>query len=75
MTRKLVAFSDGESSGQLWDRHFGSKLADFAHDDHVNVVAVDPNLEQTAVSVSDDMTVRIWRSREVMSNYKKSLKK
>lgn len=72
MTRKLVGFPDCESTGQLWDRHYGSKLAEFAHEDRVNFVAIDPNLEQTAVSVSDDMTVKIWRSREVMENYKKT---
>ena len=33
------------------------------HKDTVNAVAVNPVDETMAISVSDDMTVRLWRSK------------
>ena len=49
--------------GYLWDRHYRILLNKFKHEDVVNCVAFHPQDPETAVSVSDDNCVKIWRSR------------
>ena len=51
--------------GAVYDRHHGVKVADLGHggagSNHVTLSHVDAGL---AATVSDDMTLRIWRSAD-----------
>lgn len=50
----------------MWDRHYRAKLATLmGHAGVVNCVAFNPVNQQMLVSVSDDHTVRVWRSRQL----------
>jgi len=50
-------------TGYMWDRHYHVCLATFQHDDVVNCVAFNPHDPETLVSVSDDNTIKVWRSQ------------
>ena len=57
-------FSGAEDQhGYLWDRHYGTLLTRFKHNDVVNSVAFHPKDSETLITVSDDNTVKVWRSR------------
>lgn len=61
------AFSGAEDHyGYLWDRHYGVCLQRFSHGDVVNSVAFNPQDSEVLVTVSDDNTAKIWRSRHRM---------
>ena len=50
----------------MWDRYYGAKLATLkGHTSVVNCVAFNPVNQQMLVSVSDDHTIRVWRSRQL----------
>jgi len=53
-----------DNSGYLWDRHYGTCLQRYAHNSVVNCVAFNPQDCQTLVTVSDDQTLKIWRSQK-----------
>jgi len=65
VTKHLIASgSEPDNKATLWDRHHGIKVAELGnHKDTVNAIAVNPVDETIAISVSDDMTVRLWRSK------------
>lgn len=62
----FYTFSGAEDKfGYLWDRHYGVCLQKFPHKDVVNSVAFHPKNPEMLVTVSDDYTVKIWRSRHL----------
>ncbi len=63
---------NGGHSASLFDRYFGMKIGDLAHAATVNSVALEGATQGVAATASDDMTVKIWRSREVMNKVKQS---
>ena len=51
--------------GAVYDRHHGVKVAELGHGKAgVNHVALSPVDAGLAATVSDDMTLRIWRSED-----------
>ena len=63
-TLELILFSGAEDKhGYLWDRHYGVCLTKFPHQDVVNAVAFNPKDSEMLVTVSDDHTFKVWRSR------------
>lgn len=57
-------FSGAEDKhGYLWDRHYKVCLSKFPHSDVVNSVAFNPKDAETMVTVSDDHSIKIWRSK------------
>nr|CAB3245410.1 F-box/WD repeat-containing protein 5 [Phallusia mammillata] len=58
-----VASGSEDSRGYIWDRHYNTSVSSLPHDDVVNCVAVNPRDPSMAVSVSDDKTIKIWRSK------------
>ena len=59
----LFFFSGAENKqGFLWDRHYGICLQKYSHNDVVNAVAFNPKDPEMLVSVSDDWSIKIWRS-------------
>jgi len=60
----VYIFSGAEDrQGYLWDRHYHVCLSKFQHSNVVNCVAFKPRDPETLVSVSDDNTIKVWRSR------------
>ena len=60
----LTFFSgSGDACGYIWDRHYGTRIALLPHENVVNCVAVNPRDPSMAVSVSDDKSIKIWRSK------------
>ncbi|KAK3586730.1 hypothetical protein CHS0354_017529 [Potamilus streckersoni] len=58
----LVASGAEDKHGYLWDRHYGICLNRFPHSDVVNAVAFNPSDPEMLVTVSDDFSIKIWRS-------------
>ena len=54
-------------SASLWDRHFGVCVASLIHGQRVASAAVEPARQAAAATASEDMTVKIWRSREAIA--------
>lgn len=54
----------------IWDRKFGNLLSVLVHDcgvhsqNGVNATAFCPSDQEVLVTVSDDLIVRVWRSRQ-----------
>ncbi|KAL5012561.1 hypothetical protein ScPMuIL_011112 [Solemya velum] len=71
---EFVASGAEDRHGYLWDRHYGVCLSTFPHNDVVNSVAFNPKDSETMVTVSDDFSIKIWRSKrrekEVKTTYK-----
>ncbi|KAL3870289.1 hypothetical protein ACJMK2_038365 [Sinanodonta woodiana] len=59
---ELVASGAEDKHGYLWDRHYGICLNKFPHSDVVNAVAFNPSDPEMLVTVSDDFSIKIWRS-------------
>ena len=58
-----IIFSGAEDKhGYLWDRHYGLCLHKYPHTDVVNSVAFNPADPEVLVTVSDDFSIKIWRS-------------
>ncbi|XP_029047820.1 F-box/WD repeat-containing protein 5 isoform X1 [Osmia bicornis bicornis] len=63
---EYVASGAEDKHGYLWDRHYGVCLAKFPHSDVVNSVAFNPRDPEMLVTTSDDYTVKVWRSRNMV---------
>lgn len=64
---QLVASGSEDKKGYLWDRYYKCNVAKLPHEACVNAVVVRPGCnENTAVTASDDFTIRVWRSRSFM---------
>lgn len=56
-----------DAKGYLWDRHYGTNLTTFDHEyGVVNAVGFNPKNQEYLVTVSDDNTIKIWRSRNLI---------
>ncbi|CAH1113862.1 unnamed protein product, partial [Psylliodes chrysocephalus] len=60
---EYVASGAEDKHGYLWDRHYGTCLAKFPHQDVVNSVAFNPKDPEMLVTTSDDHCIKVWRSR------------
>ncbi len=47
----------------MWERHYRCLVGTLPHTDVVSAVAFNPVDQEMAVTVSDDHTVKVWRSR------------
>ena len=68
VSRNWVASGAEDGRGYLWDRRFPEvrEVARLPHHSVVNAVAFNPVDEEMIVSVSDDVTLKVWRSRRRM---------
>ena len=51
-----------DKAGYLWDRNYGISLAKLPHTDVVNSVAFNPINSEMLVTVSDDISIKVWFS-------------
>lgn len=63
VSNEYVASGAEDKHGYIWDRHYGICLNKFPHNDVVNSVAFNPSDPETLVTVSDDQSIILWRSR------------
>ncbi|KAL4219185.1 F-box/WD repeat-containing protein 5 [Mactra antiquata] len=72
---EYVASGAEDKHGYLWDRHYGLCLHEYPHSDVVNSVAFNPADPEVLVTVSDDFSIKIWRSlsreKEVVKAFNK----
>ncbi|KAH3836636.1 F-box/WD repeat-containing protein 5-like [Dreissena polymorpha] len=60
----FVASGSEDAKGYIWDRHYRTLLGTYEHEPGVvNAVAFNPVQQQYLVTVSDDKTIKIWRSK------------
>ena len=74
-TLPFLSFFSGAEDKLLhiWDRHHGCKVATLpGHKDVVNAVAFNPENQEMLVSASDDHTVKIWVSRNLMRMHREN---
>lgn len=62
VSSQYIASGAEDKHGYLWDRHYGICLRKFLHNDVVNSVAFNPQDPEVLVTVSDDFSIKIWRS-------------
>ena len=61
---RFIFSGSEDSKGYLWDKHYHSLLANFEHDSGVvNAVGFNPVNQEYLVTVCDDGTIKVWRSR------------
>ena len=69
VTKHLVASGIDDAKAGIWDRHHGIQLLELpGHLGTVNAIAINPVDESLAVTVSDDMKIRVWKSKSFISN-------
>jgi len=66
----LVGSGSEDHTGLIWDRYYGCRLAGNKHKACVNCVAFHPANSQVMVSVSDDKTIKIWKSKFLNRKHK-----
>ena len=60
-----VSSGSEDAKGYLWDKHYRSQLANFEHESGVvNAVGFNPVDQEYLVTVCDDSTIKVWRSRQ-----------
>ena len=57
--------------GYIWERHYRCVTGILPHNDVVSCVTFNPVDQEMAISVSDDHTVKVWRSRNQMRRLRK----
>ncbi|KAK3586731.1 hypothetical protein CHS0354_017530 [Potamilus streckersoni] len=62
VSQEYVASGAEDKHGYLWDRHYGICINKFPHSDIVNSVAFNPADPEMLVTVSDDCSIKVWRS-------------
>lgn len=60
---EYVSSGAEDKHGYVWDRHYGTCLLKYPHDDVVNCTAFNPTDPGMLVTASDDFTIKIWRSQ------------
>ena len=70
--RKCFSGSENKQ-GYIWDRHYRCIVGTLPHNDVVSCVTFNPVDQEMAVTVSDDHTVKVWRSRNQMRRLRKDL--
>jgi len=61
--RDLVASGSEDCTGRIWDRYYGCCLSELPHGECVNAAVFCPTNQQLLVSVSDDQSVKVWKSK------------
>ncbi|CAG2221386.1 FBXW5 [Mytilus edulis] len=65
-----VGSGSEDAKGYLWDKHYCVNLATFEHSfGVVNAVGFNPANQEYLVTVSDDCTIKIWRSKALMKDF------
>lgn len=70
VSQQYVASGAEDKHGYIWDRHYGVCLNKFRHEDVVNCVAFSPKDSELLITVSDDCTIKVWRSLNRERNMK-----
>lgn len=73
VSSQYIASGAEDKHGYLWDRHYGICLQKFGHSDVVNCVAFNPQDPEVLVTVSDDHSIKIWRSQNREREVKRSI--
>ncbi|KAL3865576.1 hypothetical protein ACJMK2_042951 [Sinanodonta woodiana] len=69
VSQDYIASGSTNTEGYLWDRHYKCILGNFEHGPGVvNAVAFCPSNQECAVTVSDDNTIKVWRSKRLMKS-------
>ncbi|KAL4227259.1 F-box/WD repeat-containing protein 5 [Mactra antiquata] len=64
VSHDYVASGSEDAKGYLWDRHYNSLLTKYEHEEGVvNAVGFSPSNQEYLVTVSDDKTIKVWRSQ------------
>jgi len=66
VSKDLVASGSEDKIARVWDRHYGCIVSELRHDKCVNAAAFCPSNQEVMVTVSDDNTVKVWKSRRLM---------
>ncbi|XP_033750037.1 F-box/WD repeat-containing protein 5-like [Pecten maximus] len=67
VSEDYVGSGSEDAKGYIWDRHYTTLLSTYQHGEGVvNAIAFCPNNQEYLVTVSDDNTIKIWRSKHLM---------
>jgi len=66
---RLVSSGSEDHRARVWDRDWGCCVASLPHDSCVNCVAFSPATPGILATVSDDHTVKVWKSRALNRRY------
>ncbi|KAK3607875.1 hypothetical protein CHS0354_038305 [Potamilus streckersoni] len=73
VSKDYVASGSEDAKGYLWDRHYQCLLGNYEHGPGVvNAVGFSPHNQEYFVTVSDDYTIKVWRSKQLMRSIPES---
>jgi len=68
VSEDMVSSGSEDTIARIWDRHYGCCVAQLRHEKCVNAAAFSTSNQQLMVTVSDDNTVKVWQSRNLMKH-------
>eukprot|EP00088_Acartia_fossae_P066419 TRINITY_DN8233_c0_g2_i3.p1 TRINITY_DN8233_c0_g2~~TRINITY_DN8233_c0_g2_i3.p1 ORF type:complete len:513 (-),score=100.37 TRINITY_DN8233_c0_g2_i3:26-1564(-) len=73
-----VCSGSEDMAARIWDKYYGCVAAELKHTRCVSACAFSPRNHEFAVTVSDDFTIKVWKSRDLnreCEKLEKSVKK
>ena len=62
-SKDYVASGSEDCHGYIWDKYYGAILARLEHQKCVNAVVFDPSDQETCITASDDLSLKVWISK------------
>ena len=62
-SKDYVASGSEDCHGYIWDKYYGAILARLKHQKCVNAVVFDPSDQETCITASDDLSLKVWISK------------
>jgi len=66
ISKDFVSSGSEDRSARIWDRHYECCVGNLEHRECVSSCAFSPTNQNLAVSVSDDFSIKVWKSKALI---------